>query len=152
MYDQINEEHCTVIIIAVIKLACQSNWLSSHLYIWVKACLTHTLPVLTSLKVDFIHSRCKHLWCDEFRATPIFISSPVGTKKLSDSKYTHCGQLRFLHNCTWYYEYGRTQFLLNSRHQWKDLFDRDGEPCLRQGYPYLCSTHVLLGDQTSLPQ
>lgn len=51
-----------------------------HLNIWVKAGLSHTLPVRSSLKTHFIHTRCKHLFCNESWATSIIISDPVETK------------------------------------------------------------------------
>lgn len=59
----------------------------SHLNIRVEAGLFHTLPVLSSVKMQSIHPRCKHLCCYESRATSISISNSGETKY--DSVWSH---------------------------------------------------------------
>lgn len=54
--------------------------LLSHLYIWIETCLSHALPVLSSLKINLIHSRCERFFGDESWATAIIICPSIGIK------------------------------------------------------------------------
>lgn len=58
----------------------------SHLNIRVKGHLSHTLPVLSCLKMHFIHSWFKLLLCDESWASSIIISRPDERKCVNENK------------------------------------------------------------------